>query len=192
MFEEQANRQVAAHLGPFFHEDHGRILKLANEEWWLDGLVQLQGRIMPEAENLYIAPTLQAFVWKKTGAEVGRAFRQAAWLQGTVWTAAAGETVGWLVWHYADGATERTPIIYGRNTARFWADPRQIEDEKDFLGPVWRYHEDKEAVGKERWLRIYRQEWANPRPEVMVASLDFLSNPECRAAPFLIAVNVVP
>jgi hypothetical protein len=192
MFEQEPNRQVAAHLRPFFQEDHGRVLKLNDTEWWLDGLVQLQGRISSDQQSLYTAPGRLTCAWKKTGAEVGRAFRRASWLQGTVWTAAAGETVGWLVWHYADGATERAPIIYGRNTARFWAEPRQIENEKDFVEPVWRFHETKEAVGKERWLRIYRQEWVNPRPEVVVASLDFVSNQDCPAAPFLIAVNVVP
>jgi hypothetical protein len=192
MFEQGTNRQMTAHLRPFFQEAHGRVLKLNDELWWIDGLVQLQGRIKRTDENIFNAPGMQAFVWKKTGATVGRPFRQAAWLQGTVWTAKSGETAGWLVWHYADGSSERVPIIYGRNTARFWVEPRQIETEKDFLEPVWRHHETKEEVYKERWLRIYRQEWANPKPEMVVASLDFISNPECRAAPFLIAVNVVP
>jgi hypothetical protein len=192
MFEEQANRQVAAHLRPFFQENHGRVLQLDGTEWWVDGLVQLQGRINESRESRYRAPSMLTFTWKKTGAEVRRSFRRAAWLQGTVWTATAGETVGWLVWHYADGASEQVPIIYGRDTARFWAEPRHMEGEKDFAGPVWRQHETKEAVGQERWLRIYRQEWANPRPEVVVASLDFVSNQDCSAAPFLIAVNVVP
>ena len=191
MFEEKANRQVAPHLRPFFQEDPGRVLKLNDEEWWIDGLVQLQGRVKRSKETFYEAPGMEAFVWKKTGASVGRAFGKASWLQGTVWTATPDETAGWLVWHYADGGTERVPIIYGRNTARFWGEPRQIEGEKDFIEPVWRYHEDKESVGKERWLRIYRQEWVNPRPEALVVSVDFVSNAECRAAPFLIAVNVV-
>ena len=192
MFEKKPNNQWAAHLRPFFQEKHGRVLKLDGEEWWLDGLVQLQGRISRAQQDEYSAPGRRTCVWQKTGAEVGRAFKQADWLQGTVWTAAAGETVGWLVWHYADGTTERAPIIYGQNTARFWAEPRQVEAEKDFVEPVWRHHESKQAVGKERWLRIYRQEWVNPRPEAVVASLDFVSNPDCRAAPFLIAVNVAP
>jgi hypothetical protein len=192
MFEEGSNRQMAAHLQPFFQEDHGRVLKLNGEDWWIDGLVQLQGRIKLANENDFNAPGMLAFVWQKTGATVGRSFRQAVWLQGTVWTAKPGETAGWLVWYYGDGNTERVPIVYGRNTARFWAEPAQIEGEKDFLEPAWRHHETKEEVSKDRWLRLYRQEWINPRPETVVASLDFVSNPECRAAPFLIAINVVP
>lgn len=192
MFEEGDNLQKAAHLRPFFQEDHGRVLKLDGEEWWIDGLVQLQGRVMQENENIYNAPGMLAFVWQKTGVTVGRAFRRAAWLQGTVWTASPGEIVGLLVWHYADGKSQTVPIVYGRNTARFWADLQQLEDEKDFVEPVWRHKETKEEVGKERWLRIYRQDWDNPWPDVLVTSLDFVSIRECRAAPFLIAVNVVP
>ena len=57
---------------------------------------------------------------------------------------------------------------------------------------MWKHHETAEAVGKERWLRLYQQTWINPRPEVMVKSLDFVSNRDCPASPFLIAVNVTP
>jgi hypothetical protein len=192
MFDEAGNRQWAAHLRPFFQEDHGRVLNLNGEDWWINGLVQLQGRTMRNNENMYTAQRMEAFVWNKTGARVARPVRRAAWLQGTVWAAKPGETSGWLVWHYIDGSEERVPIIYGGTTARFWGDQAQIGPEKDFPEPVWRHHEDKATVGKDRWLRIYRQEWANPRPDVTVASLDFVSNPECRAAPFLIAVNVFP
>jgi hypothetical protein len=191
-FEPWDGGQMAARLQPFFQEDPGRVLKLDGEEWWLDGLVQLQGRIKRDNETDFDAFRMDAFVWKKTGASVGRAFRQATWLQGTVWTASLGEIAGWLMWHYADGSFERVPIIYGRNTARFWGEPDQIQGEKDFVEPVWRHHETKEEVGKERWLRLYRQDWVNPRPEVEVTSLDFVSNQECRAAPFLIAINVFP
>jgi hypothetical protein len=192
MFEQGSNRQKAAHLRPFFQEAHGRVLKLNDEQWWIDGLVQLQGRIKRGNENIFNAPGMEAFVWKKTGTTVGRPFREAAWLQGTVWTAKPGETAGWLVWHYADGSSEHVPIVYGRNTARFWGEPKQLQGEKDFVEPVWRHHETKEEAGRERWLRLYRQEWVNPRPDALVATLDFVSNPECRASPFLIAVNVFP
>jgi hypothetical protein len=168
------------------------VLELDGRKWWVDGLVQLQGRISRDEKDKFSAPGMLVSSWKKTGAEVGRGFSRAAWLQGTVWAATAGQTVGWMVWHYADASTERAPIIYGRNTARFWAEPQQVEEEKGFPEPVWRYYESKEAVGKERWLRIYRQDWVNPKPDAVVASLDFVSNPDCPAAPFLIAVNLVP
>jgi len=192
MFEQGPNRQIAAHLRPFFSENHGRVLEMHGEQWWIDGLVQLQGRIKRGQETSFEAAGIQAFVWKKTGVRLERAFRRASWLQGTVWNAKAGETTGWLDWHYGNGDTERVPVVYGRNTARFWGEPAQINAEKDFPEPAWRYHEDKETAGRDRWLRIYRQEWTNPRPGAIVASLDFVSNPECRAAPFLIAVNVYP
>jgi len=192
MFEPGPNHQTAAQLRPFFQENHGRILKLSSENWWIDGLVQLQGRIKLPSENYLTAPGILSFPWRKNGAKVGCSFGKASWLQGTVWTAAPRETAGWLVWYYEGGDSERVPIVYGRNTARFWGDQPQIDGERDFPEPVWRYHEDKESVGKDRWLRVYRQEWINPRPEAMVASLDFVSNPECRAAPFLIAVNIYP
>jgi len=192
MFQEQTERQRAADLQPFFQENHGHVLALDGADWWLDGLVQLQGRVKQKGETLYEAPGLLAFSWEKTGAAVGRKFARATWLQGTVWSANAGETVGWLVWHYQNADTSRVPIIYGTNTARFWAEPAQAELERNSPKPVWSFHQTQEAVGRERWLRIYRQEWTNPQPEMEVASLDFVSNPQCRAAPFLIAVDVLP
>ena len=190
MFGQGAIFQAAAHLRPLFQESHGRVLKLKGEQWWIDGLVQLQGKVRANQEFRYLAPSRETFAWQKTGLSVGRSFRKASWLQGTVWPAKPGETNGWLVWHYADDKIERVPIVYANNTARFWGDRSQIEGENDFLEPVWRYHE--ESIGKERWLRIYRQEWINPRPESTVTSLDFISNRESSAAPFLIAVNIYP
>jgi hypothetical protein len=200
MFEEGPRRQPAAHLQSFFKGNHGRSTRLAGREWWVDGLVQLQGQLIPKGHSWFSGPGMLAFSWKKTGVHVGRAISGAAWLQGTVWPAEAGQTVGWLVWHYADGATERAAIVYGRNTARFWAERKQMEGEKDFVPPVWSHREStedidpvtEERLGRDRWLRVYCQEWANPRPSVVVTSLDFVSNPICPASPFLLAVNVVP
>jgi len=135
---------------------------------------------------------MPAFPAQRTGLSVGRSFQRASWLQGTSWRGNAGETAGWLVWHYTDATVERVPIVYGRDTARFWADARQREAETGFPRPVWEHRESVELVGRERWLRIYQQTWTNPHPEKVVATLDFVSNRECPASPFLIAVNVMP
>ncbi len=67
-----------------------------------------------------------------------------------------------------------------------------MQSEGAFPTPVWKYHETKEEAGKERWLRLYRQDWTNPRPNVVVTSLDFAGNRESPASPFLIAVNLRP
>lgn len=192
MFEENANKQTAAHLRPFFIEQHGRAAEISGNQWWIDGLVQVQGKILRDAQALYRGPTRQTFVWERKGLNVARSFQHATWLQGTVWTASAGETAGWLVWHYADSTIERVPLVYGQTTARFWGDAKQIKAETNSPKPVWEHHETAEAVGKERWLRLYQQTWTNPHPNVVVTSLDFVSNSNCPAAPFLIAVNVVP
>jgi hypothetical protein len=45
-----ANRDAAPHLRPFFEEKHGRVATLRKTQWWLDGLVQLQGRVGKESE----------------------------------------------------------------------------------------------------------------------------------------------
>lgn len=192
MFEERASRQKAAHLGPFFEENHGRRVQVGTTAWWIDGLVQLQGRVLEGRSNRYRGPGLLAFAWQKTGLPVSGAFARASWLQGTAWSAGSGETAGWLVWHYADGAVERVPMVYGQTTARFWADLDQLAGEKGYPEPAWKHHESAQTVGKERWLRLYHQTWMNPRPDVTVTSLDFVSNRECTAAPFLIAIRVEP
>ncbi|HEY0549682.1 MAG TPA: hypothetical protein VGF13_08775 [Verrucomicrobiae bacterium] len=188
-FDTHSNRQLAAHLGSFFNEEHGRVMEVAATKWWIDGLVQLQGRVGSE---FYREPGMLAFVWERTGLPIGKSIRRASWLQGTVWSAVSGDIAGWLIWHYQDSTSERVPITYGRTTARFWGDGQQIEGEKDFPESVWNYHETAEAVGKERWLRLYQQTWINPRPAVPVTALDFVSNSNCPAAPFLIALNVFP
>jgi hypothetical protein len=192
IFVWNSNRQVAADLRLFFDGATARVLNLDGADWWLDGLVQLQGQVCPPGSNAAGAFGMEAFAWQKTGLKVGRKFRSAAWLQGTVWPARKGDVAGRLVWHYADGRTEQAEMIYGRNTARFWAEPRQVETEKDFVGPVWSVYETEEGLRREKWLRVYRQEWVNPRPEALVVSLDFVAERSCPAAPFLIAVNLNP
>lgn len=189
IFDAGANRQTAAHLRPFFEEKHGRSVFIAREEWWLDGLVQLQGRVLSGPKDLYRGPGMEAFVWQKLGVKVERSIAGAAWLQGTAWPAGAGEICGWLVWHYAEGKSERVPIIYGKTTGRFWGDQKQIEGEMGFPEPIWKFQESP-PVGKVRWLRVYRQSWTNPHPDLTVSTLDFVSNRDCTAAPFLIAVNL--
>jgi hypothetical protein len=192
MFDEGVRRQTTPNLQAFFQGQHGRGIELRSTRWWLNGLVQLQGRVMTSQANVYREPGLLGFVWERTGLHVGRSFREATWLQGTVWTAPDGEDVGWLVWHYADGAVAKVPLTYGKTTARFWGDAAQIARESTYPEPAWKLHESAESAGRERWVRLYRQSWTNPRPDVPVAFVDFVSNRESPGAPFLVALNLLP
>jgi hypothetical protein len=190
LFLPRPDFETAANLRPFFNDNHGRAMSLGGQDWWIDGLVQLQGRVIRSEQDQFDGPGCLAFVWKKKGALVNRKISASSCLQGTDWTAAKGEAVGWLVWHYANGTEQRVTMLYGQNTARFWGNPSQVEKERDFPQPVWSHHETKEEAGRERWLRLYQQDWTNPTPEIAVTSVDFLSNSNCRAAPFIIAINV--
>jgi hypothetical protein len=192
-FEGPPNRQTPApHLRAFFQEQHGRTLTLAGAEWWLNGLVQLQGKISSAPANRYKQAGILAFVWEKRGLPVHRLLESAEWLQGTVWTAEPGAVTGWLVWHYDGGREEHVPLVYGSDTARFWGGASQLQMETGFVPPVWSITELDPGTGRERQLRLYRQSWRNPHPTLRVTHLDFVSNRECPAAPFLVAVNVRP
>jgi hypothetical protein len=175
-----------------FQKKHGRVVDLGGTQWWLNGLVQLQGRVIQKGQDFFNGPRMIAFAWQKTGLKIDRACSGASWLQGTVWRSILGRPAGWLVWHYADFSTERVPIVYGKDTARFWADADQMKDENGFPEPVWKHHETQAEVGKDRWLRLYRQDWTNPRPNEAVVSLDFVSNTNSKASPFLVSLNLKP
>ncbi len=194
IFDEGRNRQLAANLKPFFGEDHGRALTLNGETWWIDGLTQLQGYCLPaDGVNIYRGPTMKCFVPKRTGAKIERLIKGARWLQGTAWPAPMGETVGWLTWHYSDGQTVQEPIVYGKNTGRFWNDGR--DDDSGLTQPIWSTTEEVSIGGdpkRIRQLRLFRQEWMNPRANVAVQAVDFASNLESTAAPFLVSLSVIP
>lgn len=191
MFGEGADRQFAADLRRLFDGSHGRIAQVGGESWWLDGLVQLQGRITNDWGRMYREPTRWTTVWERTGLPVGRRFREAAWLQGTVWEDVEGRRVGELVWRYADGGTERVPIVYGRNTARFWREAGDPDGIVEAVSPVWEVHEAAAEVGVDRRVRLYRQSWVNPRPDIEVRTLDFVSDRESPASPFLVSLRLL-
>jgi hypothetical protein len=192
LFDELQNSQLPPNLKPFFQENHARVLRVGGEDYWLNGLAQLQGKISRNDQDRYRQCDQESFLWERTGLTVARKFRKASWLQATVWTAPLNDIVGLLIWHYADGSLERAPIVYGKATARFWGDLQQINAELGFTEPVWKHHEAEQQLIKERWLRLYQQTWDNPHPDLIVSSLDFVSNRNSPAAPFIVAIDVFP
>jgi hypothetical protein len=192
LFDEPPNRHWTPHLRAFFLEQHGQTKKVDQRNWWINGLVQLQGKTGGASAEQFQKFSMPGLPWERTGLRVNRKFRKAEWLQGTVWVGSPGEAAGWLVWHYESGAMERVPIVYGRSTARFWSDQNQLDRESDFPEPEWQHFEPAAEVGRDRWLRLYVQTWENPLPNEKVAMLDFVSNRESPASPFIVAINTYP
>ena len=185
-------QQATPHLRPFFRERAGRIEEVAGEPWWLDGLVPLQGRISQDWGRMYREPTRWVMVWERRGLPIGRRFREASWLQGTAWEDAVDGRVGHLEWRYADGHVERVALVYGRTTGKFWVEGHDAAGDGMPARPVWTHRESASDVGVDRTLRLFRQAWTNPRPEIVVETLDFVSARESPASPFLVSLKLVP
>lgn len=103
-----------------------------------------------------------------------------------------GLAVASFVWHYADGIQRETEIVYGRDV-RHWAhggdhpDPR-VECERGRV--VWQgTNPVAEAEGTTR--RLYLTRFDNPRPEIEVTAIDYVSK-RTQAAPFMVAMTLEP
>lgn len=192
LFELGDRQQPAPSLRPFFDEMSGQVRNVAQTEYWIDGLVQLQGKVAATSETMFDYPGQETFAWGKHDLAINRIFREARWLQATVWRADVGEVAGHLKWHYDDDTFEKVPIIVGVNTNRFWC-RREQQPAAPSLEPVW-IHVESGVIGKrhDRELRLFEHVWQNPKPGVRVRSLSFESNRECTAAPFLVALSIYP
>jgi hypothetical protein len=135
----------------------------------------LQWQDIPEAVN---------------GIAIGQRFLRLHALLGTYLNAREGERIASLILHYADGTRHECPILYGHHVRNWWTvyDQRPVSDstrvawEGDDPWPELNLH-----LGATR-LRIYQTCWTNPRPEVEVRTVDFVSA-MTGSAPFLIALT---
>jgi len=86
--------------------------------------------------------------------------------------------VGEYVVHYADGKAVNIDLIYGRNI-RAWDDQSTAMS----YGFAWRTRaQDGRLVG------VSELRWRNPRPDMKVTSIDFVSA-DTEASPFLLALT---
>ena len=125
------------------------------------------------------------------GIAIGQRFLRLHALLGTYLNAREGERIASLILHYADGTRHECPILYGHHVRNWWTvhDQRPVSDstrvawEGDDPWPELHLH-----LGATR-LRLYQTCWTNPRPEVEVRTVDFVSA-MTGSAPFLIALTV--
>lgn len=97
-----------------------------------------------------------------------------------------GTEIGYYVVRYEDGHQLRIPILYGPNVLSWEyadADPTAHGAKVAWQGP------NRKKAGQ--FIRLYHQRWQNPRPEVEIATLEFVSS-MTSASPFLIAATLEP
>lgn len=98
-------------------------------------------------------------------------------------------TVASYVLHYADGEEQEHAVVYGRDLRHWWqgigGDP---EPEVSGAEKVWG-GTNSIAAAYDATLRVFMSTYPNPRPDVAVVSIDFVSR-ETPFAPFLIAMSV--
>lgn len=191
LIEIHGRMAPAPDLAPFTGPSHPAVREAAGESWWIDGLVQLQGRRDQGLRSPDHQPHAFDYAWEKTGLPVGRRFSRATWLQGTLAPDLPGTPVGWLTWQFEDGSSAEVPIRYGEDTAVFWLEPGLDSPEPAMPSPAW-HHEIRSADAPARHVRLYRQEWLNPHPGKTVRSVGFKSSRHSKAGPFLLAVNLHP
>jgi hypothetical protein len=96
---------------------------------------------------------------------------------------AEGAQIGSYVVRGADGARLEIPILYGRDVLAWNVDPPHTHSP-----PVvaWKGRNCLQVP-----VRLFLTSWENPRPDVRVETIDFLSS-NAKAAPFLVAITAEP
>lgn len=150
--------------------------RLNNVDYDFRGLVQANGGALEEKHG----PFLQRF----DGIPVRQRCRRLHFLNATDVAGVAGIIVASYAVHYADGQVLEIPAVYGQDigACRLQGDAAELR----MPGVVWR-----DRLGEGISLQLYVLSWDNPRPDVCIEAIDFVSH-NTRAAPFLIAITAQP
>lgn len=148
-------------------------------EFDVRGIIQLASPAIEKAAPGF-PETVRGIGLRRTG-------RRVHFLHAAGWGSyvPVGTHIGDYVVHYADGQQAELPLVTGENTAS-WHAPADGTVSLPQATTVW--------TGTNAWkasARLLRWTWENPRPEVEIAGLDFVST-MTHAAPFLVAITVEP
>lgn len=152
-----------------------------------EGLVEFEGTPFlvptarldePSAIMLGGSAIMDQFPARVEGIEVNAKLSALDFLHGCAFSADVEEKVGSYVVHYADGETATIDLIYAK-TIFAWDDQSTAMS----YGFAWRGRaQDGRLVG------VSELRWTNPRPEVAVSTIDFVSD-GTEASPFLLALT---
>ena len=108
--------------------------------------------------------------------------------EGARWHVVDGTLIGEYRINYKDKSTATIPIVYGKDVRDWWfrADEKGVTRGK----VAWTGDNDL-AKRYDCRLRLYVTSWKNPKPDVEVATIDYISRKkETVASPFCVAITV--
>jgi WD40 repeat protein len=118
---------------------------------------------------------------------VGAKCRTLDFLQATICEVEKEVRVGSYVLHYADGQTEELPLVYGKDLRDWWTlagEPKETPN----ATVVWTGNTPAAAANGQT-IRLWKRTYENPRPDVEITHLDFVSA-MAFPAPFVVAITV--
>jgi hypothetical protein len=153
------------------------LLQLGGAVFDVRGIVQLAGKELHRFRA-------RAYPHQVSGITISQPCRRLHFLHGTGWRDREGTAIGSYIVHYADGTQETIPVVYGQDV-RDWSSGGDPSTKLTRGTIVWT------AYNGELRVRLFKSTWVNPRPEVEIRSLDFVSAMSS-SAPFLIALTAEP
>ncbi len=118
---------------------------------------------------------------------VGAKCRTLDFLQATIYDVQSEVRVGTYVLHYVDGQTAELPLDYGKDL-RNWRTVSGEPKETPKASVVWTGNTPLAAANGQT-IRLWKRTYENPRPDVEITHLDFVSA-MAFPAPFLVAITV--
>jgi WD40 repeat protein/serine/threonine protein kinase len=118
---------------------------------------------------------------------VGAKCRTLDFLQATIFDVQSEARVGSYVLHYVDGQATELPLVYGKDLRNWWTVPGE-PNETPNATVVWTGNTPL-AAANGKTIRLWKRTYENPRPDVEIAHLDFVSA-MAFPAPFVVAITI--
>jgi eukaryotic-like serine/threonine-protein kinase len=159
---------------------HG-LQTLGSVQFDVRGIVQLQGKALASVHPEYPE--------RVEGIAAHQKCRRVHFLHGAAGASPEGTTIARCLVHYADGEQREVPVRYGQEVL-CWNQTKKLPA-KSLAGATiaWEGGQVRWSREPDKCIRLYRMTWENPRPDVQVESLDFISAKE-DASLFVIAITV--
>lgn len=110
-------------------------------------------------------------------------------LHGVQQVAPPGSEVASYTIHFADGTSERIPVVYGQNVANWWSFTKNPQELPANARIAWSGTNDVTDLNPGVKLRLYATTWSNPHPERVITSID-ASSKDLDCDLFLVAVTL--